>query len=260
MNFRDVNRFIISGIILTALVLLVFVVFQWLQLPVGRFTDWFIGITTFWWLLIIVTFPWNIHFQAREVIVEAERSTEKGIPVKQERVDYAKVWVKRSLFIAIVLHLLSAGGLYALAISGISAIGYIGSGAALLLTILRPVMRAYKYIAARLATIQREIRYPREDVVKLRQDIQQIDKKVKALQAQLDTENRHSWAARQEANVEGVNQEINRVRVDLTKLQTANQAEHARLAHEAEHAIAQISADGQFLDHVREIIRFVKSA
>ena len=54
--------------------------------------------------------------------------------------------------------------------------------------------------------------------------------------------------------------ELEGVRLTLNELHTTNQAEHAHLSREAEHAIAQITADGQFLDHVREIIRFVKNA
>jgi hypothetical protein len=260
MILRGFNRFLISGLILTALVLLVFVILQWLQLPIGRFIDWLIAIVSFWWLLVIVTFPWNIHFQAREVVADAAKSVENNIPVKHEEVAYAQKWIKRSLAIAITLHLLSALTLYTLAVAGISVIGYFGSGIALLLTALRPVMRAYEYITARLMMIQRGFRYPREDVVALRQDVQNIAKTVKMLQAQLDTNNKHSWAAQQAANLERINQELNRILVAQRDLDTKNQAEHARLSREAEHAIAQITADGQFLDHVREIIRFVKSA
>jgi hypothetical protein len=39
-----------------------------------------------------------------------------------------------------------------------------------------------------------------------------------------------------------------------------NQSEHERLGREARNAIAQLSTDAQFLDNVREIIRFFKTA
>ena len=42
--------------------------------------------------------------------------------------------------------------------------GYVSSGAALLLTGLRPALRAYQYIATRLSMIRQQIKYPREDV------------------------------------------------------------------------------------------------
>jgi hypothetical protein len=55
------------------------------------------------------------------------------------RVNHCSIQQRRkSLWLAIGLHILSTIGLYLLAIAGISAVGYISSGAALLLTILRP--------------------------------------------------------------------------------------------------------------------------
>ena len=33
----------------------------------------------FWWLLLIVTVPWNIHFEAKEVLAEAAESKQKGV-------------------------------------------------------------------------------------------------------------------------------------------------------------------------------------
>ena len=260
MSFKNFNRFLGSGILLTILILLIFVILRWLELPSGRLLDWLIGIISFWWLLAIVTFPWDIHFQAREVLVEAAKSVESHIPVKPEEVAYVKKWVKRSLIIALALHLFSALGLYLLAATGLSPIGYIGAGLALLLTALRPVVRAYEYLVSRLAAIQHEFRYPREDVVKLRQDVQQLGQRVEALETRLDPTDKQSWAAQQQANLEGMNRTLEQVQVVLKELRTTNQADHARLAREAEHAIAQITADGQFLEHVREIIRFVKNA
>ncbi|MFN8656658.1 MAG: hypothetical protein U0105_09985 [Candidatus Obscuribacterales bacterium] len=38
------------------------------------------------------------------------------------------------------------------------------------------------------------------------------------------------------------------------------QKEHERLLREGQNAIAKLSADSQFLDHVREIVRLIKSA
>ena len=260
MNFRGFTRFVVSGIILTGVILLGFIILQWLHLPAGRFIDWLIGIIIFWWLLIIVTFPWNIHFQAREVLAEADRSQEDKIFVKPEQLAYASRWVKRSLIIALALHTISAGGLYLLALVNISPLGYFGAGAALLLTGLRPIVRGYEYLVKQLTMIQKEVRYPREDVVKLRHDMQKITGQVETLQAQLDPDDNLSWAAQQQAQLTGLTQGLDQVRLNLNDLHTTNQAAHAQLSREAEQAIAQITADGQFLDHVREIIRFVKRA
>ncbi len=78
MYFNIFARFTVG---LVLLLLLVFSVLQWLQFPVGSFLDWVIGGATFWWLLAIVTVPWNIHFQAKEVLAEAEQSKEIDIVI-----------------------------------------------------------------------------------------------------------------------------------------------------------------------------------
>ena len=154
-----------SSLALMFLTLLTFGVLQWLQLPVGSFLDWLIGLASFGWLIIIVTVPWNVHFQAREVLAEAEESAAKGIAIEERQIKYVQMLAKRSLGLVLVLHLLSAVGLYVLAAMSISAVGYVSSGAALLLTALRPTLRAYQYLAARLARIRQTVKYPREDVV-----------------------------------------------------------------------------------------------
>ncbi|WP_138501680.1 hypothetical protein [Nostoc sp. PA-18-2419] len=255
-----INFFISSiiGIVLTVLV--AFGLLQWLHIPAGNFLDWVIGGASFWWLLVIVTVPWNVHFQAKEVLAEAAQSTEKGIPVDEKQVKYVTVLAKRSLWVAIALHLFSAVGLYTLAATGISTVGYVSSGAALLLTILRPAIRAYEYLYARLAMIRQEWKYPREDIVELRDRFSNLEQKVQSLEDQLNPEQPYSLPVTQERFAEETRRDLARIAANLEELRAINHTEHERLGREARNAIAQLSTDGQFLDHVREIIRFFKSA
>jgi hypothetical protein len=254
------NFFISSIVGIVVAVLLGFGVLQWFHVPAGNFLDWVIGGASFWWLLVIVTVPWNVHFQAKEVLAEAVQSTEKGIPVDEKQVTYVKVLAKRSLWVAIALHLFSAVGLYTLAAIGISAVGYISSGAALLLTILRPAIRAYEYLYARLTMIRQEWKYPREDVVELRNRFDELQQKVQQITEQLDPEQPYSLPTTQQRFTEETRRDLARITANLEELRATNQTEHERLAREARNAIAQLSTDGQFLDHVREIIRFFKTA
>lgn len=245
---------------LVVLVLLVFGVLQWWQIPDGSFLDWVIAVAIFEWLLAIVTVPWNIYFEAKQILADATGSEEKEIAVDAKQVEYARVVAKRSLLIAIALHLLSALALYALAASGISIVGYISSAAALLLTILRPSVRAYQYLAARLATIRQEFKYPREDIVELRSRFSNLETTVKRIEDQLNLEEPNSWVAKQERYWEETRKELAVLAAVQREQQATNQAEHERLSREARQAIAQLTTDGQFLDHVREIIRFFKTA
>ncbi|BBD68452.1 hypothetical protein NIES4072_42350 [Nostoc commune NIES-4072] len=255
-----INFFISSIAGIVVVVLTAFGLLQWLHIPAGNFLDWVIGGASFWWLLVIVTVPWNVHFQAKEVLAEAAQSKEKKIPVDEKQVKYVTVLAKRSLWVAIALHLFSAVGLYALAATGISTVGYISSGAALLLTILRPAIRAYEYLYARLAMIRQEWKYPREDIVELRDRFSILEQKIQSFEEQLNPEQSYSLPATQQRFAEETRKDLARIAANLEELRATNQTEHERLAREGRNAIAQLSTDGQFLDHVREIIRFFKTA
>lgn len=255
-----INFFISSIAGIVVVVLAAFGLLQWLHIPAGNFLDWVIGGASFWWLLVIVTVPWNVHFQAKEVLAEAAQSKEKGIPVDEKQVKYVTLLAKRSLWVAIALHLFSAVGLYTLAATGISTVGYISSGAALLLTILRPAIRAYEYLYARLAMIRQEWKYPREDIFELRDRFSILEQKIQLLEDQLNPEQPYSLPATQQRFAEETRRDLARIAANFEELRATNQTEHERLAREARTAIAQLSTDGQFLDHVREIIRFFKTA
>ncbi|HEY9904967.1 MAG TPA: hypothetical protein V6D43_21455 [Candidatus Sericytochromatia bacterium] len=245
---------------LVILVLGAFGILQGLHIPAGDLIDWVIGAASFWWLLAIVTVPWNIHFRAKEVLAEAQVSAEKGTQIDEKQLNYVSLLARRSFWIAIALHVFSAIGLYTLAATGISAVGYISSGAALLLTALRPAVRTYEYLAARLAMIQQEITYPREDIWELRNRFSSLEESVKRLEEQMDPEEPYSWIASHQRYQEETRKELARLGASLQELRATNETQHERLSREARVAISQLTADGQFLDHVREIIRFFKTA
>jgi PAS domain S-box-containing protein len=56
--------------------------------------------------------------------------------------------------------------------------------------------------------------------------------------------------------VEETRKELAHIATSVEELRATNQTEHERLTRETRGAIAQLSTDGQFLDYVREIIRF----
>ena len=241
-------------------VLIVFALLRWLQMPTGSFLDWVIAVAIFEWLLVIVTVPWNIHFSAKEVMAEAALSADQGIPVDHKQLQYAKRVAKTSLWAAIALHLFSAIALYSLAIAGISILGYLGSGAALLLTLLRPAIQTYQYLAVRLAMIREQIKYPREDVLELRRRVSTLENNIQQLEAQMNPENPNAWVTIQQQQWEAIRHQLTTLAAESQELRSHNQAEHERLSRESRQAISQLTTDGQFLEHVREIIRFFKSA
>jgi len=99
------NLFLSSTISIVVVTLLAFSVLQWFHIPVGNFLDWVIGGASFWWLLVIVTVPWNIHFKAKETLFEAKQSIRKEISIDDKQLNYVNLLVKRSLILAIFLHI-----------------------------------------------------------------------------------------------------------------------------------------------------------
>ncbi|MEA5447652.1 hypothetical protein VB780_03660 [Leptolyngbya sp. CCNP1308] len=248
------------SLVLVVLLLGIFGLAQWWQIPVGNFADWVVGLASFGWLLTITTVPWNIYFEAKGALSEANLSAENGIAVDNRQIDYVRSLARWSLRLVLGLHLLTALGLYFLASTGISQLGYWGSAAALLLSGLRPAVRTYQYFAARIAAIQQQFKYPREDVVELRDRLTQAETKLEQLTTQLNTDDPASWAATEQRQRQALRQDLTVLTTEVMTLTATNQTEHQRLALEGQQAIAQLSADGQFLEHVREIIRFFKAA
>lgn len=245
---------------LVILVLVTFAILQWLGIPTGNFLDWIVGTASFWWLVAVVTIPWNVYFNAKEVLSEAQESQQKGIEVEAAKMQYVQVIVRRSLAVAVGLHGVSAIALYLLAVTGVSAIGYVSSGAALLLTGLRPAVAFYQYLAFRLQSIARDVKYPREDILEVRDRLRGVEALLERLRQQLDPDLLDSLTATQQRQLQALRQDLTDVAASQESLRVRNQSEHEQLARDAEAAISRLNADAEFLDRARELIRFFKEA
>jgi hypothetical protein len=247
-----------SGLIFIAI--LAFGLLQWFQIPAGSLWDWAIGIAIFEWAILIVTVPWNIYFSAKSVLQTGQESHAKGIAVDEQQLKYAADVATKSLLIAIGLHIGTASVLYWLAVSGITALGYWSSVGVLLLTLLRPAISTYEYLATRLRSMEEQFAYPRADILELRDRFTQLEYRVRQLAEQLNPDEETSWLNSQNQRWENMRQEMSRMTAALADSKASNELEHQRLAQEAKQAISQITVDGQFLEHARELIRFFKEA
>ena len=247
-----------SGLIFIAV--LTFGLLNWFQIPTGSLLDWAIGIGIFEWAILIVTVPWNIYFQAKAAVETGTESQLQGIDVEARQIQYASGIAIKSLIVAIGLHLVTAIGLYWLAISGITALGYWSSIGVLLLTLLRPAISTYEYLATRLTAMQEQFTYPRNDILELRDRFERLESQVTQLKDRLDPDDDTSWLNNQNTRWDTNRQELSKITVAIANLKASNESEHQRLATEARQAISQITVDGQFLEHARELIRFFKTA
>jgi hypothetical protein len=226
----------------------------------GEIKDWVIGFFIFWWLVVVVTLPWNLYFSAKGLLANSDRAIKNGRAIKETELVYLKRWEKFSLFLAIGLHLVSAIVLACLQYYGISDLGYIGAVAAILLMGFRPAVRAYDYLMSRLKNIGREIDYPADNVHTLLDKCERLEHKVNFAHDQLNLEEQASWAANIATQISSLAEEQEKLRVQLEDFRRLNNEDHRKLARDAEAAAAQVAEDGKVLNHVREIVRFFKEA
>jgi len=86
-------------------------IMRWVGVDPGSIRDWVIGLFVLWWLIVVVTLPWDLYFKARSVLVDAARSRKDGITVAESDLGYVARWASWSLRLAIILHIVSAVGL-----------------------------------------------------------------------------------------------------------------------------------------------------
>lgn len=258
--FKRFGAFLLLTFGATLLILVIFGTLQKFNISAGNLTDWVFGIASFWWLLMITTIPWNIYFRAKEVVYEAEQTIEKGSDVNPERLKYVHRIAQWSLIIAIGLHAVSTIVLYVFAMKGISSVGYVSSGAALLLTILRPSVRLYEYIAAKLRSIEGEFRYPRDDVYVLEAKVRKLQENLEAIQSMLSFKNEDSWANNVNSNLEDLSKSHHNLAVIVDQNLIDAEKEHQDIRRTLQEQIQKIIDDGKFIESLREIIRFVKRA
>jgi uncharacterized coiled-coil protein SlyX len=240
--------------------LVLFFGLHWLHVPVGSLIDWLVGVGILWWLGVVTILPWNAHFAALGVVQEAQASRDEGIAVNEEHVAFARRMATRFRTLAIGLHLLTAAVLFVLAYFQVVAVGYPAAIAALALTFARPAARAYEHLAERLRLMKHQVHYPREDVQELRTRVQELESQVSALNNALDDTASGSWAQQLAQHQVAAARHFDRLDSLVEELTRANAREHEALARQTAQEIAKLSEDARFLNQVRELIRFVKTA
>lgn len=158
------------GVVLTAAVALV-----QLQVPLVKIAALAAGLAALAWLLVIVVLPWNLVFQARHVLEEAERSRARGLRVDAEHVTRATVVHARMWKLAVALHLGTAALLGLAALVWGDPMAAVFSGLFLISTICRPAVVAYGALKRRLSESLTEVAFPRDDVVALAANVRRLE-------------------------------------------------------------------------------------
>lgn len=133
-------------------------------------------------LVGVVRLPWDLVFEARNVLARQASSTRRGLDVDAAEIAFAKASARRALVLAIVLHALGA-------LLAFFARGLVGDELGLLLALaflasmaLRPIHAFYVHTRARLGLAAREAEVPRRDAVSLEAAITAVQAQLRVLE------------------------------------------------------------------------------
>lgn len=214
----------------------------WSDVPPGTLLTWGAGGAAMLWLVVLVTLPWNLHFRAREVLAEMRRSREAGIKVTDEQVGFAERVKRWTLMTSLAIHLVSAGVALAVALLADADLGYPFAGFYLLSCLVRPMMASIQQVRRRLETLAEDTRYPRDDVMKLRGQVERHEVAVERLEDALKTlrEEHDALATR-----------ADRQRVELEQ-------KIAALARKFEESLDRLTDNRELISGIKAFLRMIR--
>lgn len=204
------------------------------SIAAGHLLDWVMGGLCLFWLIVILKVPWDLYFEAHAVAFEIERAGERHIPVPEGRSAYVLRLRRRLGWLAVGAHVASAALVAALSYFSGGAVGYYFAGFYLVSTVFRPALAGYVYLSRKLGAIAEESRYPREDVVELRN-------RVKTLEDSMEYQRK--WSEQEQEAREKEAQEL-------------RQGVHA-LGREFESSIGRLTDNQEVIKGIQAFVRLV---
>lgn len=147
------------------------------------------------WLIVLLKAPWDLYFEARAVLEDMKVSRSRGITVDAERETRVRRVSRRLLALAIFAHLASAALVAGVAQLSGGRVGFFFAAFYAISTVFRPAVSGYRHLWLWLRELRSEVKFPREDVLTMREEVTQhgleihaAREEIRDLRAQLATE------------------------------------------------------------------------
>ncbi|GAA1997439.1 hypothetical protein [Catenulispora subtropica] len=231
-----------------------------------------LGALSLYWLLIITTVPWNLYFRARQVRHEMAASRERHIVVPAEREAEVRRWERRLLWLALAGHVVSAAVVAVITWASGHVLGYYFAAFYLLSCAIRPAAAYLGYVRARIASLLKETKYPRDDVIDLTTRLATLSAEVEVLRTHaahteeqmfrdLDSvrNDQRGAEARLRTDIRAAREAADADRTDLRA--RVEQAEHrmAAVARHFDQAVDGLSDQRELLSGIRAFVRLVRT-
>jgi len=238
---KPVFRVVSLAIVVAALVAVAGFVFH-VDVPLSLVVTVLLGAVCLAWLVVIVVLPWNLHFAARHLLNEIATSRARGIAVDGAHESRARVVARRMLVLSLALHVGSAallgGGSWLYG----ENVGLVFAGLFFLSTFFRPVVEYYRYVRRLLSDALSTVRYPRDDVVKLVDDVGGLVRSVE----------------QQERALHDLADELARVRKDVVARTDDSQKKLEMVSRRFEETIDRLTDNQEIISGLKAFLRLVQ--
>ncbi|AQS71443.1 hypothetical protein B1H29_35375 [Streptomyces pactum] len=208
------------------------------------------GVLALLWLLVLLTLPWNMYFRAHSVLAEITVSRERGIDVSPVRDTEASRIARIMLRTAVAGHLVTAGAVLAVASATGERLGYWTAGLFLLSTVFRPAGAWFGQVRRRLGTLLRDVTYPRDDVVRLKGEVDRVARGAEVLQGK--AEEQYRVLAELRRTMDALTASVYARADDTDRRITA-------LGREFESTVNRLTTNEEIISGVRAFLRLMRS-
>jgi prefoldin subunit 5 len=224
------------------------------------------GVICLGWLLLILRVPWDLYFETCNVLFEMRRSEERQLPVKPDRMRYVHRLRRVTGLLAVGAHLVSAAIIALLTYWGQGRVGYYFAVFYIVATLFRPASRAYQFLMKRLSEIRSEVKYPREDVVKLRHDVEQVAQQIRVLK-ETQVRSLEEGFRHVEKRLGGVEEaerktdaDVNDIRSMIKRIEQSFQERIHRLSEEMERSLMKAFDNQDIVNGLSAFAKLIKQA
>jgi hypothetical protein len=259
--------FLLGGVLAIVACVCAVVVYGSVRLPSATLLlDVAAGIVCLLWLLLILRVPWDLFFETGNVLFEMQRSRERQLPVQPERYAYVRRLRRLTGLLAVGAHFASAAVIAVITYWARGQVGYYFAVFYIVATFFRPASRAYYFLMAKLREIRTEVKYPREDVLKLRDDLAQAVAEMRALK-ETDLQALQDQLGRIDKRVRATEESGGRLRAELGDLRAALEASERAfqtrlrtLSEEVERSLVKAFDNQNIVNGLSAFARLIKQA
>ncbi|MDQ6961860.1 MAG: hypothetical protein Q9M28_04935 [Mariprofundaceae bacterium] len=205
-------------------------------------------------LLLILKLPWDLYFEARNLLAEQRESMRKEITIPDDDLQYTQSMVRKLLPFAISLHIMAAAIIATITYFSDGQIGYYFAAFFLLSTSFRPILAFHNHQKNRLSKLRRHCKVPREDAVNFSQRIKELESLMKENKDYLDNTNDEN-----KVSLQKINSKIETLYALIKSQNRDYQDKVDTVMHEFGRSIEKLTEDKEILQGMRTLIKLIKS-